>query len=264
MKTINALLISLFSAFWLLPLSSQAAIYSYASGPGQLGHDSHNASYDRIFTSYNDDSEEFIWEAEGITKDGYGGPDGFWLVVNAGGNPKGADVNELAIFYADLNTERLWAYAYNGANNSNSWSEPGILINSYFDGELSVTENAFRFQIDATDINNFEHDEITEANEQNGGMWSGVQFFESIGIWFHPVWGLTSETLSDSIAEMPFLTVGTAPIGDQLTQFDYDKSTWFDTEYLDTKVSAVPLPASIWFLGSSLLALLVISRRSTS
>lgn len=249
MKVRNALSIFLLSTLGLLPLSSLAAIYSYEAGPGQLGRDSHNASYDRIFTSFNDDSEEFTWEAEGITKDGYGGPDGFWLVVNAGGNPKDAEVNELAIFYADLNTEQLWAYAYNGANNSNSWSDPGILIKSYVDGELSVSDNSFSFQIDATEINNFEHDEITESNEQNGGAWSGVEFFDAVGIWFHPVWGLTSETLADS---------------DPLTQFDYDKSSWFDTAYRDTHVSAVPLPASIWFLGSSLLALLGISRRAIS
>jgi hypothetical protein len=80
-----------------------------------------------ISSTYNSDTERFTWDVT-FNAIGASDVDGFWLVVNNGPNPKSADVNELAIMYGDLNTQTLSTYVYNGANNANSISNPGILL----------------------------------------------------------------------------------------------------------------------------------------
>ncbi|MCO6432416.1 MAG: hypothetical protein J5J00_16305 [Deltaproteobacteria bacterium] len=140
-------------------------------------------------------------------------PDGFQLAFNNGPNPKGY-AGELAFFYFDaLNhaDPKLTVYAYNSVNES-SWSDgspqsgaqpadkilsseaaPGSAKNptgwikqliAYDDDE----ERVLGFIIDGTKINT--HTPLYPGGA--GNPWKGAQFDLKIGMWFHPVKGLST------------------------------------------------------------------------
>jgi hypothetical protein len=110
--------------------------------------------------------------------------DGFWLVLNAGGNPKAAPAGvELAILYGDLRTNRITAYQYNRQNDGNSFQGRNAL--QVWDNAFSFSNVAgtgqnqgrgYSFLIDVTALNSI--------NTISG--WRGAQFGTDIGIWFHP------------------------------------------------------------------------------
>ena len=98
--------------------------------------------------------------------------DGFWLVLNNGGNPKGI-VDELAILYGDLKNNRITAYKYDGGNSPNSFSNPSRYLATY-NNAFSISNNAFSFTLD-----------VTALNSLNLPNWKGIQFNNNIGIWYH-------------------------------------------------------------------------------
>lgn len=111
-----------------------------------------------------------------------GGRDGgFWLVVSDGPNPKD-QIGEYAILYGDLNRNRITAYEYNGNNSANSITDPGNLLEVFFDaltfiddGGSETPDGVVKFDIDVSSINMMDL----------GDDWDGVSFGEKIGVWFH-------------------------------------------------------------------------------
>ncbi len=98
--------------------------------------------------------------------------DGFWLVLNNGGNPKGV-VNELAILYGDLKNNKITAYKYNGDNSPNSYDDPNAYLATY-NNVFTAGNNSFSFNLD-----------VTALNSLNLPNWKGTQFGDTIGIWYH-------------------------------------------------------------------------------
>jgi hypothetical protein len=98
--------------------------------------------------------------------------DGFWLVVNNGGNPKGI-VNELAILYGDIKNNRITAYKYNGDNSPNSFDQPSAYLATYHN-VFTTGSNSFSFNLD-----------VTALNSLNLPNWKGAAFGSNVGIWYH-------------------------------------------------------------------------------
>jgi hypothetical protein len=98
--------------------------------------------------------------------------DGFWLVLNSGGNPKGINT-ELAILYGDIANNKITAYRYNGANSSSSYLDADAYLET-FNNAFTTTANGFSFSLDVTAINCI-----------NLPDWKGIQFKDQIGIWYH-------------------------------------------------------------------------------
>jgi hypothetical protein len=108
------------------------------------------------------------------------GPNGFWLVVSDGPNPKN-HLNEYAILYGDLRDKRVTAYVYSGKNNGDSFKKAGNFIGS-FENVISVDDDftSISLEMDVSSIN---------AYVPNNGMvneWDGLAFGKKVGIWFHP------------------------------------------------------------------------------
>jgi hypothetical protein len=98
--------------------------------------------------------------------------DGFWLVLNSGGNPKGINT-ELAILYGDIANNKITAYRYNGANSSDSHLDASAYLTT-FNNAFTATTNGFAFSLDVAAINSI-----------NLPDWKGIQFHDQIGIWYH-------------------------------------------------------------------------------
>jgi len=198
----------------VFPEPSFSAIYSFSGTdlPGSTGA----GKTSQVLTSYQTSADLFTWEStfeqnvEGIL------PDGAWLVVNGGSNPKG-QAGELPIFYLDSTNDTVSVFEYNGANKSDSYRSPGNFLGATslntFETADSVT---FSFDFDATEINNLDL----------GLDWQGLNFDDQIGIWFHGVSGLSTDYDKHTQA---------------LTYFNYKTQSWYDTAYQDT--SKIPEPS---------------------
>ncbi len=99
--------------------------------------------------------------------------DGFWLVVNNGGNPKGI-VDQLAILYGDLKNNKITAYKYDGGNSPNSYTDASAYLMTF--------DVPFKFQ--STSEYSFNLD-VSALNSINLPNWKGAQFGDTVGIWFH-------------------------------------------------------------------------------
>ncbi len=179
---------------------------NYTKGQSGYARSDSGGTVESITTIFHPNTNRLIFDAtfSGATS---GGPlitSGFWLVLDAGPNPK-SHPGELALFYFDaatLSSPKLTIYAYNGANVSTSWSDgdpvaagnqPGDLIKGAFEtGYINalVAENVtiggqvrrhLRFDIDATDI--ISHIPLYPA----ASPWFGTGFDRSLGLWFHSV-----------------------------------------------------------------------------
>lgn len=205
---------------------SLATVYEFSTGPGDFGKPSHNASYDSIFSSYDDSSNILTWEVDNAVQNG-ALMDGFWLVLNDGpDNPKGTD--GLAIFYADFSADSLWVYSYTGANNALSYTQ-GPLLDSFSGLTNSGTTRGFSVNV----ANVFS--QVTTSQPYSA----------EIGIWFHPTWGTSSEIADGSNA---------------LVSWGYESQSWYDRAGQDTVT--VSEPTSLLLLALGLVALFV--RRKTA
>ncbi len=98
--------------------------------------------------------------------------DGFWFVLNNGGNPKGI-ANELPIFYGDIANNRISAYVYDGQNAPNSWATQPFL--GSYANVFTTKGSTFNFTLD-----------VTALNALNlGPNWKGIKFGDDLGIWYH-------------------------------------------------------------------------------
>lgn len=160
---------------------------SYEWQPGKdmnkLGVNDAIGTHKQIKTSYTTEvqgnktlSETFTWNSV-FEKNNNSLPNGGWLVISDGPNPKG-QAKEFAIFYLDAVKNKLTAYAYNGENNSNSFSSNPLL--GSWDNALKIVDNgnqrSIGFSVDVAGIN---------ARKDIDPMWKGVKFDKNVGIWFH-------------------------------------------------------------------------------
>jgi PEP-CTERM motif len=177
------------------------------------------------------------------------GNDGFWFVLNSGGNPKGI-VNELPIFFGDIANNRITSYVYNGQNASNSWATSTFL--GSFANAFTTSGSTFNFTLD-----------VTTLNAMNlGANWQGAGFGNDIGIWYHPF----------DAAHITYNNQG------KITAFGTGASGYFDTGAMHTTKSCprgstlntggrcdpttnVPEPGSLAMLGAGFIGVGYAARR---
>jgi hypothetical protein len=269
--------------------------YSYTKGQNQPGLyidngygskiQSFNLSYDlwsgkRLSLDVTMDRMENVYD------------DGFWMVLNNGGNPKGLE-RQLAILYGDLRSNKITVYAYNGMNSASSFQSSTaqginspILIGTFDMGGTLSNRDPFSF----TGVNNgratgFRFDlDFSAVNDRNALMsmhvpganrllsnWSGAAFGDQVGIWYHPV----------SVLKAHYN-------GDALTSFDANShkggvTGWFDSDALKTRAfcpngsaaapagssgarcattpSRVPEPGTLVLMGAGLIGLGIAANR---
>ncbi len=201
----------------------QATLFSYSvNNPG--GNNAVGTATN-ISTQYNDVTNNFSWSTD-FTQNGGDLPNGFWLVVNNGPNPKASSIGELGIIYGDLVTGNLAVYNYNGLNSASSWTNPGEYIQG-FNSAINVNSTAttldLDFSIDVSGINSY-----TPTNT-GPDPWQGIQFDLNLGYWYHPFIAsdFTFDSQDGSIASLVLSEVG-----------------WYDKASLQTVPAPVPEPAT--------------------
>ncbi len=105
--------------------------------------------------------------------------DGYWLAVSPGGNPKGVG-NELAILYVDLKNDQYAVYNYNGFNGANSYNTAGTSPVNFLKGGIAgMTRagNTYTFNLNVDGINN--------GPLGADGNWTGAEFGDKLGLWYH-------------------------------------------------------------------------------
>ncbi|MEL6363265.1 MAG: PEP-CTERM sorting domain-containing protein [Pseudomonadota bacterium] len=197
------------------------------------------------FTTTYDTVEELSFEFSVNNLTG----DVAWLALSDGPNPKG-EAGQLALLYIDITGGDVYAYNYSGQNNGNSWQSPGDFITSWAD-VLTVSTNGSETTVSFTDLDVSLVQSHTPTPDDTAGDWTGVAFDDKVGIWFH-------------IAESggTFETDGT-----QITGFNPDDQSWYDTANKSTSISAgkpvepVSEPGMIGLFGLGLLGLGFAARR---
>lgn len=197
----------------ILPLPVPAATYSFST-TGDLPGSTGAGQTTSIETSYNTSTDLFKWSST-FTPNSHGIlPDGAWLVVNDGPNPKG-NAGELAIAYLDEQNETVSLFEYNGLNKADSYLTPGnLLATTKLNTQRANDSVTFGFDFNATDLNNL----------SLGDDWKGLQFNDSIGIWFHGVSELETKYADE-----------------QLSLFVYNYQSWYDTA--NKKTEKIPEPS---------------------
>ena len=227
-------------------------MYTFEEGPGSFGNQSLSdaeRSYESIFSTYSTANQRFTFS----TDFGDSPADGFWMVVNAGANPKGIE-GELAILYGDLTTGHLVALEYDGRNASSSWrNNPEVLVDFGNAIQTSADGSSFSFDIDVSALND-------PAIVGGSADWAGVQFGtdadnpNQVGWWFHPTWGTDFYMPNNGGA-------GQASTSSARFSFSSFDNAWFDGAGMNATATAVPEPGVIGLLGLGLGMLGLLTRR---
>lgn len=238
--TITALLAA---AAALVAGPAMATVFSYtANNPG--GADG-QGDISIFSTTYDDVAETLSLSVE---VDGLTGNQA-WLALSPGPNPKGV-TGELALLYIDLDGNDVYAYAYSGQNNGQSWTNPGDFIGSYSNVVTqSVNGSLTTFGFSGIDVSGIQsHNPSPDADPLD---WTGVAFGDQIGIWFHIVNGSLTQG-----AMVPGK-------GYEIDSFSYSgRQSWYDGQSKDaTRVSE---PAGAALIGFGLLGLVALRRRKRS
>lgn len=219
-------------------------------GGGNLAYNNGGGGINSIVTDFDTATNQLKYEVEFNNTQ----TNAFWLAMSPGDNPKGY-AGELALFYMDASsaTPVLTAYGYNGFNGDSSFWDgsqvtgtqaPDLILSSKnsmsWINNLQVTDaggkRTMKFDIDATLVNN--HNPLYPGP---GGIaeWTGSEFADKMGIWFHPVKG----------AQTTYHTTGALTGG--LKTFSYSHQGWLDGDNLHT----VPEPATMTALALGLAAI---------
>ncbi len=242
--------------------AANAAVYTWEWNQGDPlvnASMNHNAgTILKVEASYNTDTEVMSWYVDFGRSNTWRNelPNGFTLAVNDGPNPKGHN-KELALLYFDATNAlnpKLTAYNYNGQNTQTSFrdgggsspikiaSSTGALRDQWIIDLTVDNSNPNRrrlgFTIDASLINDF-----VLPNPHPVDPWKGIQFAEELGLWMHPVAGLTTQYGSDGFLKSN--SYGWKP----------GREGWFDGSFQDTHEQMVPVPAP----GAALLGLMGMS-----
>lgn len=232
---------------------ASAAEYQWNWTAAQGGVNNAGGVFETINASYDSTTQRFVWDvvfSNQVTR-------GYTLAVNTGPNPKG-HAGELALIHFDatnLGTPKVTAYAYNGQNAINSWidgngavagNQTPDIIKSASDtswiNTASVTDAAgkrrFLLDVNVASING--HTPLYPSGQND---WTGVQFSNMIGLWFHTFTGL-------------YTTYGGQG---QLCDWNFNQQGWFDASNIQTIL--VPLPAGAWMGMAGLIGAGVIVRK---
>lgn len=172
-------------------------------GAGTYGGLAASGIINKITSTFDSVTNQFSWTANFSSCNGQI-PDGYWLVVNNGPNPKG-HAGELVIFYfdaTDLNNPEMTVYTYNGQNGYNSFQDgdgetAGIQTPDRIHSTLTG-DQSFLLEIDAVDeangtrtlhfkINATTIKQHVPAYPDALDPWYGAGFDDYAGYWFHPV-----------------------------------------------------------------------------
>jgi hypothetical protein len=240
-------------AFAMATSMAAAAQFNWSWNAPGGGVNNAGGTFESINASFDTDTNRFVWDvvfSNQVTR-------GYTLAVNNGPNPKG-HAGELALIHFDatnLNAAKVSVYAYNGQNAINSWSDgngavagnqaPDVIhstADTSFINAATVTDaggkRRFLLDIDATAINAH-----TPMYPGGANDWTGVEFGNLIGLWFHTFTGLST-------------TYGQQG---QLCGWDYQGHGWFDASNISTVI--VPLPAGAWMGLAGLVGVGVIARK---
>jgi PEP-CTERM motif len=183
------------------------------------------------------------------------GDDGFWFVLNAGGNPKGI-VNELPIFFGDLKNNKITAYVYDGQNGPGSWATQPYLKS--YNNAFTISGSSFSFNIDVTSLNSL----------NLGGNWKGVNFAQELGVWYHPIAtaGFTYDQAGKKITNLTATNSGWFDSGSVKTSAKCGAGFFIDASGKCCPITTqVPEPGSLGLLGLGVAGLgYALRRRQTA
>lgn len=165
------------------PAAGMTFVYEWDPSEGTDGISMKGDAGDleRLVVAFDDVTEEVTFETRFAPVGDSPLPDGGWLVLSDGPNPKG-DVAEWAIYYLDRVAGNLTAYVYNGKNGASSWKKSPFLqsfpgaVGAAIDGAGNLSMG---FRVDVSAIN----------AAGVGPHWVGTRFSDEVGIWFHPTTG---------------------------------------------------------------------------
>lgn len=216
--------------------SAGAASYNWNWNVGDPGSPNNNGGViESIQASFNSNTKHFTWNvlfSNQVTT-------GYTLAVNDGPNPKGHG-GELALIYLDASSQanvKVTAYAYNGKNTFTSWKDgDGDLAgNQAPDKILSKSDNGWILNAQSQDIGSKRLISLTiDASIINGHSpdygvasdWTGIAFGQKIGLWFHPMTGVSAAYGQDGF----------------LTAWSRQSEGWFDASNRGTTI--VPMPSA--------------------
>jgi hypothetical protein len=179
---------------------ASATVYTYTNAsPGAItGGDAGRNALTYFSTSYDNVAQTLSFTNTWATSATNDRPDGFWVVLSDGPNPKGIN-NQLPIFYVDFNQglscnpspcqtgqtstpqNRITAYTYDGVNGPLSFNtNPNPLAQWENKIAMSSTSNSFttNFTINIASVN-----AVFGGNVANDRL--GADFSNNVGVWFH-------------------------------------------------------------------------------
>jgi hypothetical protein len=209
-----------------------------SEGTEDIALNSDVGDVERLLVSFDDVTEVLVFGSAFSPVGNNLLPDGGWLVLSDGPNPKG-DVSEWAIYYLDRVTGNLTAYVYDGKNGPDSWKQSPFLqefpgaVDASIGGDGNLTMG---FSIDVSAIN----------AAGIGPDWQGTRFSDGVGIWFHAAAGTEAVYGDDG----------------SLVSWQTRRDGFFDgLEGFSTR--QVPEPAASLFVGLVGVALLAAGRRAS-